>query len=104
MIPLPEIPILACTWLGLNAIAFLFFAHDKRKAERGSWRTPEATLLFLALLGPFGAYGVMRVFRHKTRKGKFYLVPVFLLLQLILLFLLVAAIIEPGLNNIAGYI
>ncbi|MDD1704737.1 MAG: DUF1294 domain-containing protein [Methanoregula sp.] len=96
MIPLPEIPILACIWLGLNAIAFLFFAHDKRTAGRGSWRTPEATLLLLALLGPFGAYGAMRVFRHKTRKGKFHLVPVFLLLQVILLSLLIGQLLSRG--------
>ncbi|CVK34609.1 DUF1294 domain-containing protein [Methanoculleus bourgensis] len=48
----------------------------------GTWRTPERRLLFLALLGPFGALGAMRAFRHKTRKTKFWLVPIFLCLQI----------------------
>jgi uncharacterized membrane protein YsdA (DUF1294 family) len=66
---------------GINISAFFFFAYDKRKAKANVWRTPENLLLLVAALGPFGAYGAMLIFRHKTRKPKFYLVPVFLIIQ-----------------------
>jgi len=65
----------------LNSIAFLLFAHDKRRAKNNAWRTPENRLLLIAAFGPFGAYGAMLIFRHKTRKLKFYLVPVFLIIH-----------------------
>jgi uncharacterized membrane protein YsdA (DUF1294 family) len=66
---------------GINVSAFFLYAYDKRKAKANAWRTPENLLLLVAALGPFGAYGSMLIFRHKTRKPKFYLVPVFLILQ-----------------------
>ena len=65
----------------LNIIAFLIFANDKRKAKSNAWRTPENLLLLVAAIGPFGAYGSMLIFRHKIRKLKFYLVPVFLIIH-----------------------
>ena len=65
----------------LNIIAFLLFANDKRKAKNNAWRTPENFLLLVAAIGPFGAYGAMLIFRHKIRKLKFYLVPVFLIIH-----------------------
>ena len=34
-------------------------------------------LLALAFFGPFGALAAMKLFHHKTRKMKFYLVPLF---------------------------
>ena len=67
----------------LNIIAFLLFAHDKRKAKSNAWRTPENLLLLVAATGPLGAYGAMLIFRHKTRKLKFYLVPVFLIIHIV---------------------
>jgi uncharacterized membrane protein YsdA (DUF1294 family) len=39
------------------------------------------TSYFFALIGPFGAYAAILVFRHKTRKLKFYLVPVYAILN-----------------------
>jgi uncharacterized membrane protein YsdA (DUF1294 family) len=66
----------------LNIIAFFLFANDKRKAKINAWRTPETLLLLIAAIGPFGACGAMLIFRHKTRKMKFYLVPVFLIVHL----------------------
>ncbi|MDD5143162.1 MAG: DUF1294 domain-containing protein [Methanoregula sp.] len=69
---------LAGLYLGLNLIAALAFAYDKSRAKRNAWRTSEGVLLVLAFLGPFGAFLSMQVFRHKTRKLKFFLVPVFL--------------------------
>jgi uncharacterized membrane protein YsdA (DUF1294 family) len=65
----------------VNIIAAWAFAWDKRKAKNNSWRTSEGTLLVLALMGPFGAFGAMKLFRHKTRKIKFYLVSLFLVLH-----------------------
>jgi len=67
----------------LNIIGFLLFANDKRKAKSNAWRTPENLLLLVAAIGPFGAYGAMLIFRHKTRKLKFYLVPVFLIIHIV---------------------
>jgi uncharacterized membrane protein YsdA (DUF1294 family) len=74
--------ILAIISAGFNVLAFIAFAHDKLKAKANAWRTSENTLLFLALLGPFGALVAMYVFRHKTRHLKFYLVWFFVILQL----------------------
>ena len=65
----------------VNGWAFVTFALDKRKAQANSWRTPENILLVVAFLGPFGSFAAMKMFRHKTRKIKFYLVPVFIVLH-----------------------
>jgi uncharacterized membrane protein YsdA (DUF1294 family) len=77
----------------LNVISFLAFFRDKGAAKRSTWRTPERRLLLLALLGPFGAYGAMRRFGHKTRKAKFRLVPIFLCLQIALFAVLILAFV-----------
>jgi uncharacterized membrane protein YsdA (DUF1294 family) len=69
----------------LNFISLIFFGVDKLKSVRGSWRIPELRLLLVALFGPFGAYAGMLLFRHKTRKAKFLLVPIFLFIQLYLI-------------------
>lgn len=79
------IAILALLYLGANLLAAAAFARDKSLAKRNSRRTSENALLLLALFGPFGAFLSMRVFRHKTQKLKFRLVPVFLLLHCALL-------------------
>jgi uncharacterized membrane protein YsdA (DUF1294 family) len=68
----------------LNILAILLFRHDKKRAREGGWRVPESTLLLVALLAPFGAAYGMRRYHHKTRKLKFLLVYVFILLQLAL--------------------
>jgi uncharacterized membrane protein YsdA (DUF1294 family) len=58
--------------LTINAAAFAAFWLDKRAAERGLWRTPESTLLMLAMLGgTSGAIAGQQVLRHKTRKEPF---------------------------------
>ena len=69
----------------LNIISMIFFGLDKLKSVRGGWRIPELRLLLIALLGPFGAYAGMLLFRHKTRKAKFLLVPMFMFIQLYLM-------------------
>ncbi len=69
----------------LNVIAFVVFGLDKGKAVAGGRRFEERTLILAALMGPFGAYSGMRLFHHKTRKLKFKLVPIFLLLHALLI-------------------
>ena len=69
----------------INGIALTIFGIDKWKSKKSSWRIPESRLLFIAFLGPFGAYTGMLLFRHKTRKIKFLLVPIFLFIQVLLI-------------------
>jgi uncharacterized membrane protein YsdA (DUF1294 family) len=66
----------------VNLAAFIVFYLDKRAAVRGERRISERTLLIIALLGPLGALGSMRMFHHKTRKTKFLLTYLFLALHL----------------------
>jgi len=65
----------------VNGCAFVAYAYDKKKAAAAAWRTPENLLLVYALAGPFGACAGMKIFRHKTKKIKFYLVPLFLVIH-----------------------
>ncbi len=69
----------------LNIAALVMFVWDKHKAKADKWRTPEATLIGIAFFGPFGATAGMLLARHKTRKPKFKLVYVFLVLHIILI-------------------
>lgn len=69
----------------LNIFAFAMFVWDKHKAQVDKWRTKESTLLVCALLGPFGAVIGMELARHKTRKLKFKLVYLFLLIHIIVI-------------------
>ena len=69
----------------VNGISLTTFGIDKLKGKQGGWRIPESKLLLIAFLGPFGAYIGMLFFRHKTRKLKFLLVPIFLLIQAFLI-------------------
>ena len=62
----------------INFTTWAAYGLDKGRAKSGKWRIPERTLLLLALVGgPLGALAGMIMFRHKTRKPKFYIsVPV----------------------------
>ena len=68
----------------INAAGFLLMLIDKQKARRGAWRIPEATLIWIAILGgSIGSLIGMYFFRHKTRQLKFVLgIPVILFAQL----------------------
>lgn len=68
----------------VNVVSFIAYYRDKKFAKKNTQRTPERTLLLLALFGPFGAFAAMRAFRHKTQKTTFRLIPVFLCLHLVL--------------------
>ncbi len=62
----------------INFTTWAAYGLDKGRAKSGKWRIPERTLLLLALAGgSLGALAGMIMFRHKTRKPKFYIsVPV----------------------------
>jgi len=71
----------------INLAAFVAMGADKARARRRTRRTPEATLLLLAVIGgSVGALAGMLLFRHKTRHIAFSL-------GLPLLFLLHCALI-----------
>jgi uncharacterized membrane protein YsdA (DUF1294 family) len=56
----------------VNLWTFMLFGFDKIRAEAGSWRVSEGTLLAWAFLGgTIGAYAGRALFRHKTRKQPF---------------------------------
>ena len=62
-------------WGGINLVTFVVYAADKSAAEAGRWRTSEARLHTLALIGGWPAAAIaQRVFRHKTSKAEFRLV------------------------------
>ena len=64
-------------FLVLSILTFLLFGFDKNAARMNQWRIPEKVLLGLSILG--GAAGGllgMQVFRHKTRKNYFWIIPI----------------------------
>ena len=64
----------------LSIITFFAYHLDKKKAEKGKWRTKEATLLLLSFFGgAFGGYPAMLIFRHKTKGEHWYFTSVNLL-------------------------
>lgn len=69
----------------INVIAFFLYGLDKQKAKRHQWRIPESTLLGVAVIGgSIGAFFGMQIFRHKTKKPKFYIgVPIIFVLQMV---------------------
>jgi uncharacterized membrane protein YsdA (DUF1294 family) len=58
--------------LASSVVAFFVYRSDKRSAQAGEWRVPEATLHLIALIGGWpGAFLAQRTFRHKTSKLSF---------------------------------
>ncbi|SET36944.1 DUF1294 domain-containing protein [[Clostridium] polysaccharolyticum] len=70
----------------INLIGYYSMWSDKRKAKKGAWRTPESTLIMIAVLGgSLGSLMGMKKFRHKTKHLKFYVgIPVILVVQVVL--------------------
>lgn len=63
---------LALAYAVLSGLALTAYLLDKRAAQKGTGRIPEATLLVLGLAGGWpGALLAQRVLRHKTRKTSF---------------------------------
>ena len=59
----------------LNLVALLLYGYDKIMATTGRFRVPEGVLHLVALAGGApGALAGQKLFRHKTRKGRFQLV------------------------------
>jgi uncharacterized membrane protein YsdA (DUF1294 family)/cold shock CspA family protein len=55
-----------------SLVALAAYRADKRAAQRGTWRTSEATLHVIDLLGGWpGGLVARHAFRHKTRKQPF---------------------------------
>ena len=75
----------------INIVTWIAFGLDKWKAKSGKWRIPERTLLLLALIGgSLGALAGMIMFRHKTRKAKFFIsVPVLFVVHCVIVTVLV---------------
>ena len=69
----------------ISVIGFFAMGIDNAKAKRDAWRSPEKTLLGIALIG--GGAGVwlgMEVFRHKTKHWYFkYGVPAICILEIL---------------------
>lgn len=64
----------------LSLFTFIAYAVDKKKAEKGKWRTKEKTLLFMSFLGgAFGGFPAMLIFRHKTKAEHWYFTAINLL-------------------------
>ena len=74
----------------INFTTWVVYGLDKGRAKSGKWRIPERTLLLLALVGgSLGALAGMIMFRHKTRKPKFYIsVPVMFVVHCVIVTML----------------
>lgn len=73
LVALDRAPLLLLAAYGLvSVVAFGMYRADKRAAERGAWRVPEAHLHAVSLLGGWPGALVARPFlRHKTTKQPF---------------------------------
>ena len=71
----------------INILGFLLMAADKSRSVRRGYRTPEAILFFISLLGGTpGTFLAMHLCHHKSLKARFYIgLPLILFLQIILL-------------------
>ncbi|RZJ94224.1 MAG: DUF1294 domain-containing protein [Hymenobacter sp.] len=59
--------------LFFNALCFILFALDKRKAQQGQRRISEKTLHLATLLGAApGAWAAIFLLHHKNRKAAFW--------------------------------
>lgn len=72
IIALLTLPYALAAFALVNLWTFMLFGFDKIRAEAGTWRVSEGTLLAWAFFGgSIGAYAGRALFRHKTRKQPF---------------------------------
>lgn len=75
----------------VNCMAFIIYGVDKIKAINNEWRVSEKRLLRISMIGPFGSYLGMKLFRHKVKKTRFYVgIPIFILIHIIILTIIVS--------------
>lgn len=56
----------------MTIVTYCLYASDKKKAKKGQWRIPEATLLTCSFLGgAVGGTAAMFFTRHKTKHWYF---------------------------------
>lgn len=74
----------------INIGNFLLFAIDKHLSIKNKERIPESTLILLSAIGgAIGGLCSMYLFRHKTKKAKFFIsLPLFLALQIMVAILM----------------
>jgi uncharacterized membrane protein YsdA (DUF1294 family)/cold shock CspA family protein len=72
-VPMTNLPVLVpAAYVILSIFTFVAYAIDKSAAQKGRWRTSEATLHVLALAGGWpGALIARQTLRHKSRKASF---------------------------------
>ncbi|MFL0248240.1 DUF1294 domain-containing protein [Candidatus Clostridium stratigraminis] len=72
----------------INIFGIYIMYLDKRKAKKGYWRVPEATLFMVAAI--FGSLGIligMKLFHHKTKHLKFVIgIPAILIVQVYIIY------------------
>lgn len=60
--------------IGINILSFICYGIDKKMAIAKKWRISERTFFYISFLGGcLGSLIGMIVFRHKTKKTKFYI-------------------------------
>lgn len=73
LVALNKSPVLVLLiYLAVSVVTFIVYAMDKSAAKRGAWRTQEATLHGLSLIGGWpGALIAQQTLRHKSKKQEF---------------------------------
>ncbi len=77
-------------FIAINLYSFIIMGMDKRKAIKQKTRFKESYLISLAIT--FGALGVFLgsvSFNHKKQKSKFKIIPIIMIIQLILIYLII---------------
>jgi uncharacterized membrane protein YsdA (DUF1294 family)/cold shock CspA family protein len=68
-------PAIAFVYCSASLITFFLYWHDKHKAKKDRWRTPEKTLHLCSLAGGWpGALIAQRTLHHKSRKRSFQMI------------------------------
>lgn len=74
----------------INIITFFIYGIDKYLAIKNFRRVSEFTLFFLSFIGgPLGAILGMFIFRHKTKKIKFYIINILCIILYIYIVIMV---------------